>query len=240
MDRRLLRVVANLGLNVAVLGTLRESGGHPRLPGGRAQVLDAVGVLEHGLRLLERLAGRLGEDEEDVEEGDGVEDGKDEVRLPLDVGKGHRGEETQRRVEGPVARRRHSHALASETEREQLRRVGPRDGTPGGSERGHKQVRAGNETLGGGARDTHRLGGNVVDAAGDDFTVGGEDTGVGVHPESHEDGADEQRGTATPSVDPEQRRDGHEHVDDVLDRRGEQVGVAAVASHGEDVGNVVH
>lgn len=232
--------MGNLGLEVALLGTDGEAGGDLGLPSGRAQVLDAVGILKHGLGLFQGLASRLGEEEEDVEEGNGVEDGKDEVRLPLDVGKGHGREETQGGVEGPVSRGGHGDTLASETEREQLRGVGPGDGTPGGRKRGHEEIRAGDEALGGSTRHTHGLGGNVVDTAGNDLTIGGENTGVGVHPEGHEDGTNKERRTATPSVDPEQGRDGHEDVDDVLDGRGEQVGIATVAGHGEDVGNVVH
>lgn len=203
VDRRLLGVVGNLGLEVALFGTDSEAGCDLGLPGGSPHVGNAVGVLKHGLGLFQGLSGSLGEDEEDVEEGNGVEDGEDEVRLPLDVGKGHGGKETQSGVEGPVSRGGHSDTLASETEREQLRGVGPGDGTPGGRKRGHKQICAGDETLGRGTGDTHRLGSNVVDTAGNDFTVGGENTCVGVHPQGHEDGTDKKRGTATPFVDPE-------------------------------------
>lgn len=240
VDRRLFGVVGNLGLDIAPLGTDSEAGRDLGLPGGSSHVGNAVGVFKHGLGLFQGLSGSLGEDEQDVEESNGVEDGEDEVRLPLDVGKGHRGKETQSGVEGPVSRGGHGDTLASETEREQLRGVGPGDGTPGGRKGSHKEIGAGDETLGRGTGDTHRLGSNVVDTAGNDFTVGGENTGVGVHPQSHKHGTNEKRGTATPFVDPEQGRNGHEDVDDVLDGRGEQVGVAAVTSHGEDVGNVVH
>lgn len=57
----------------------------------------------------------------------------------------------------------------------------------------------------------------MVNTTRDDYTVSGENTGVGEHPEGHEDGTDEQRRTTTPSVDPEQSRNGHEDIDNVLD-----------------------
>lgn len=126
-----------LGLNITNVASFEAGGAaarDPGLPGRSPDVFDALGVLEDGLGLLEGLARRLGEQEEDVDEHGDEEDGEDEVRLPLDVGKGLGDEEAQRRVEGPVTRRGQRDALASESQGEQLRRVGPGDWTPGGSE----------------------------------------------------------------------------------------------------------
>lgn len=86
--------MTKLGFKITVLGTGNLAGGDLGLPGRSSQVLDAIGILKHGLGLFQRLSSSLREEEEDVEEGDGVEDTKDEVGLPLDVGKSHRGEET--------------------------------------------------------------------------------------------------------------------------------------------------
>lgn len=212
--------MTKLGLQIAVLGTDNLAGGNLGLPGRGSQVLDAIGILKHGLGLFQGLSSSLGEEEEDVEEGDGVEDTEDEVGLPLDVGKSHWGEETQSGVESPVSRGGKGDTLSSETEREQLRGVGPGDGTPGRSKGSHKKICAGNETLCGGTSHPHGLGGNVVNATGNDYTVSGENTGVGEHPKGHENGTDEQRWAATPFVNPEQSWHGHEDVDDVLNRGG--------------------
>lgn len=68
----------------------------------------------------------------------------------------------------------------------------------------------------------------------------GEEAGVHKHPRAHEGRTDEHRLSATPSISPEQSGDGHEDIDDVLNGGSKQVGVASVAGHGKDVGNVVH
>lgn len=136
---RLLNL-GNLGrsLEVAVLGSDHEARDGVRLPGRSANVLDALGVLKHGLGLLQRLAGRLGEAKEDVDESGDVEHGKDDVGPPLNVGKGRRGKETEGRVERPVGRGRERDTLAAKAEREKLGRVRPRGGTPGWGKRGDK------------------------------------------------------------------------------------------------------
>lgn len=208
--------MTKLSFKITVLGTDNLAGGDLGFPGRSSQVLDAIGILKHGLGLFQRLSSSLGEEEEDVEEGGGVENAEDEVAPPLDVGKSHWGEETQSGVESPVSRGGKGDTLASETEREQLWGVGPGDGTPGRSKGSHEEIRAGDETLCGGSGYPHGLGGDVVNTTWNDYSVGGEDTSVGEHPEGHEDGTDEQRRTATPFVDPEQSWHGHEDVDDVL------------------------
>ena len=73
-----------------------------RLPGRCAHVLQTQGIREHGLDVLERLAGGFGEEEEDVQEHGDAEDAEDDVDLPLDVDKSGGHEVTEGEVEGPV------------------------------------------------------------------------------------------------------------------------------------------
>ena len=47
-------------------------------------------------------------------------------------------------------------------------------------------------------------------------------------------------GYLPPSIEPDQRRNGHENVDDVLDRRSEEVCRASIARHAKHIGDVVH
>lgn len=73
------------------------------LPSRRAEVLDTIGILEHGLGLFKGLSSRLGEEEEDVDECCDVEHAEDDVGLPLDVREGRGHEHAEDCVEGPVA-----------------------------------------------------------------------------------------------------------------------------------------
>lgn len=173
-----------------------------RLPSRCTKVLEAVRVLKHLLDLLQRLAGRLGEQQEDMDEHGRVEDGKHDVRAPLDVGKRLGHEQPQRRVERPVERGAQRDALAAQLEREELGRVDPGGRPHGDGEGGDEEVGAGDEAAGGGARDAHGLGGDAVDAALDDLAVLGEDAGVGGHPGAHEEDADEEGRAAAPAVHP--------------------------------------
>ena len=75
----------------------------------------------------------LRETEEDMNSHGGAENSEEDVRLPLDVFKGRRHEVREREVEDPVAGRSDGDSLATETQREQLWRVNPADGTPGWS-----------------------------------------------------------------------------------------------------------
>lgn len=72
------------------------------LPRSRANVRQTVGVFEHLRNVFERLASRLREQEDNVDEHAQVEDAEDDVDLVANVGKrwGHEGAE--RSVEGPV------------------------------------------------------------------------------------------------------------------------------------------
>lgn len=60
----------------------------------------------------------------------------------------------------------------------------------------------------------------------------------GEQPGHHEEGADEQRGTAAEAVEVEDCGEGHGDVDDVLDGSGEEFVSDARAAHDED--DVVH
>jgi len=108
---------SELGLEISLLSAVDHGGIDAGLPRRGSQVFDAIGVLEHGLGLLEGLARGLGEHEEDVDEHGEVEDAEDDIRLPADVGEGHGGEEAEGRVKGPVARSCQGDSLAPETQR---------------------------------------------------------------------------------------------------------------------------
>jgi hypothetical protein len=173
-----------------------------RLPSRRTKILKAIRILKHLLHLLQRLTRRLGEQQEDVDEHGRVEDGKHDVRAPLDVGKRLGHEQPQRRVEGPVERGAQRDALAAQLEREELGRVDPGGRAHGDGEGGDEEVGAGDEAAGGRARDAHGLGGDAVDAALDDLAMLGEDAGVGGHPGAHEEDTDEEGRATAPAVHP--------------------------------------
>jgi len=61
------------------------------------------------------------------------------------------------------------------------------------------------------------------------------DARIGVHPRSHEQGAGDEWAPSSPAVDVDERKDGHEDVDDVLYGGGYEVGVAGETGHAEDV-----
>ena len=124
---------------------------------------------------------------------------------------------------------------------EELRRVDPRDRTPGWRVRSDEEVGAGDDGLGSGTADLDTGLFNAVHTAWAGIgAVSGQNAGVGEKPDGHEGRTGEESGAATDAVDPDQSRDGHDHVDDVLNGRGDKQGVAAQTGHGEDVGDVVH
>lgn len=175
-----------------------------------------------------------------MDESGNVEDTEDDVGLPGDVLESDGDKQTESGVEGPVGRGGERSTLAAKAEREQLRRVSPRDGTPGRRKRGDEEVGDGDKSLGGSARDEHRLGQVSTDTVGLGNTVDSKKTGSSEHPQCHEHGSNEKSRAATPLVHPDKSRNGHEDVDDVGNGGGEEVGLAGVASHGEDGGDVVH
>ena len=238
--RLLIVVMSNLSLDITMLSTVNQLGNDTGLPGRSTEVRNTVGILEHGLNLLEGLTSGLREQEENVDESTGIEDTEEQVGLPLDIGESNGGEHAESSVESPVSGGRKSHTLTTEAEREQLWGISPGNGTPGRSERGDEEICAGNESLGGSASDLHGLSGNMVDTAGNNFTLGSKNTRVGKHPDGHKKGADHECRTTTPAINEEKSRDSHEHIDDVLNRGGEESSVSSVTGHLENVGNVVH
>ena len=233
--RRLLLV------HLATLQPDRLARHDARLPRQGANVPGPRRVRKHVLDLLERLARRLREREEDVHQHGQVEDAEDDVRLPLDVDESGRDEVAEGEVEGPVRRRGERDGLAAHAQRVQFGRVDPGDGAPGRGVRGDEEVGAGDDGFGGGARDGPGGFGHVADALGAGVVaVGLEQAAVGEHPRHHAQGAEQQGRPAAPAVDEEEGRDGEGHVDDVLDAGGDEEVVAGEAGHGEDVGDVVH
>ena len=210
--------------------------GVPGLPGGSTDILDSVRVGEHALDLLEGLTCSLREHEEHVETHGGTEDTEDEVSLPLDVFErgGHKVAEGE--VEEPVGRSAERDSLSADTEREEFWGVDPGDRTPGDGEGGDEEVRAGDDDLAGGTFDEPGLGGDTLETSlGSGVTLASKYSGVDVEPGHHEEGTDEESWAAAPAVDPEKGGDGHHHVDDVLDGRGDQQQVTRQIGHGEDV-----
>lgn len=61
----------------------------------------------------------------------------------------------------------------------------------------------------------------VHSALGCCVAVGCHESGVGEHPDCHEDGADDEHGAATPAIHVNESGDGHDNVDDVLDGGGD-------------------
>ncbi len=106
----------------------------PSLPGGGADALDATWIQKDGLDLLERLVGRLGEQEEDVDEHGHQKDAEEDIHFPGDVDEGGRDEVGESEVHRPVGRGGQGDRLAADAEGIDLRRVDPRDGAPGGGE----------------------------------------------------------------------------------------------------------
>lgn len=235
IDQRLLS-----SLDITSLQSKRSLGMLSGLPGRGTNVRNAIGIGEDVVDFLERFTGSLREEEEGVDKHGSAEDTEDDVRLPADIGKSHGGEQTQSSVEGPVTRRGQRHSLTTHTQRVQLRRVHPRHRTPGDGVRGDEEVSRRNETLGRGTTQTHRHLRSAADTSWDDYTVRCHDTCVRIHPDHHERRTNQERRPTAPAVHPDQGWDGHEHVDDILNRRRNQVRVTAVAGHFEHVGNIVH
>lgn len=86
-------LVAPLLRDILVILHARDLAGEVLgLPGRGADVPDTVGVLEHLVDLLQRLAGRFGEHEKNVDGHGGAEDAEDDVGLPSDAHEGGRDE----------------------------------------------------------------------------------------------------------------------------------------------------
>lgn len=209
----------SLGLNVNLAalhgpGTIGLDAGLPRRG---SQILDAVGVLEHLLRLFKRLPGGFREHEEDMDECNCVEDGEDDVRLPTNVRERRGSEQTQSHVESPVSGRGESHALPTQTKRIQLWRIDPAGRAYRRGEGGDEEICASDQTLGRGAGQTHGRLGNAIDTPGDYDSMACHDAGIGVHEDHHEEETDQERGSTAIPVDEQQGGDGHDDVDDILD-----------------------
>ena len=211
------------------------------LPSGRSEISDAPrgGVIEDLLDLLKKLLGGLGEQEEHVPEHAEAEDGEDNVHLPFDVLKPWWHEVRKGEVEDPVGRGAKRDGLSTNAERVEFWWIDPRDWAPGWCVRGNEEVGACNDSRGWVTGDGHRLSCVVELARGRRHGVVSEERSIDDEPSHHQEGTDKQGRTTTPSVDPEKSWNGHNHVNDELDGRGQQ-DVAAEAGHGEDVGDVVH
>ena len=162
----MLKVRHLLRVHVSLLQLNRLPRNNVRLPRQGPDELRSQRVRKHVLDLLQRLARRLREGEEDVDGHGEAEDTEDEVRLPLDIFKGGRDEVAQGEVEGPVGRGGERDGLAAHAERVEFGRIDPGDGTPGGGVRGDEEVGAGDDGFGRGAANGPGGFGGVVHAVG--------------------------------------------------------------------------
>jgi hypothetical protein len=194
---------------------------------------------KHALHILQCLASGLWEQEPDVDRHCSVEDAEDDVDFPLDVDESGGYKVGEGEVEDPICGCGERDCLAADTEREEFGRVDPRDRAPGGGVGRDEEVGAGDDGAPGGAADLPGFFRDATNATGwGCLAVAGHEACVGVHPDGHEGGADEERPASTPSVDEDEGKDGHEDVDDVLDGGGDEVGGAGQTCHAEDVGDV--
>lgn len=178
-----------------------------RLPCGHTGLEDLV-------HLLERLAGSLGERQEDVDGHGHREAAKNDVALPLNVVESGRDKVAESKVERPVTGGGDRVALASQSVTEEFGNVDPRDRAPCGCKRGDEQVGAGNDGFGSGTLDFPSD--DRVVRVGIVVTVACHETGDRKEPNGHKGRTDQESGATAPSVDIEERRHGHEDVDDVL------------------------
>lgn len=207
-----------LGINLA---GLEQSGVVEllvRLPRGGTNVLGSKWVGEHLLDLLEGLARGLGEGEEHVQEHDGVEDTEDDVDLPLDVDERGWDEVAEGEVEDPVRGGGERDGLAADAKREELGWVDPADGTPCWRVTGYEKIGTCDDGFGWWTRE--RPGGfrNVADAIGAGVrAVGRHQASVRKHESHHAKSAQEQCWPTSPAINEEQRGNGENDIDDVLD-----------------------
>lgn len=213
----------------------------PGLPGRLADVLDGTGasVVKHVRHFLEGLVGSLGEEEVHMPEHGKTENGEYEVRLPGNTGECGGNEVGEGEVESPVTAGGQGNSLATDSQRVQLWGVGPRDRPPGGSIRRDEQVRRSNDSLGGAPGNRHgfSVGRELARSGGP--RVDSEHTSVDRHPQTHKCSTDQQGGTTTPAVQPDQGGDSHEDINNVVNTRRQKITVTEV-SHFEDIANVVH
>ena len=69
-----------------------------------------------------------------------AESSEDGIGFPGNVGKSRRNKVGKGKVESPVGGSAEGNGLSTETERVQLRGIGPRNGTPGGREGGDEEI----------------------------------------------------------------------------------------------------
>ena len=111
-----------------------------------------------------------------------------------------------------------------------------KDGLHRRCERSHKKVRAGNDGFRRCARDLPAFLRNTIETSRRcRFSIGGQNTSVGIHPDHHKRATDQQWLTSSPSIDPDQCRHSHENIDDILNRGGVQADVPRQTCHGEHV-----
>jgi hypothetical protein len=226
-------------INIPPLNILHPPGSLLRLPSRRTNIPQPIRIVKDQLHLLQRLARRLRKHKSNMQQHRQIKNPKDDIHLPPNRRKSLRHKRAERAVESPIRRSRQRHCFTPNSQRIDLRRVHPGHGAPGDGVAGDEQVGARDEGFGGRPSDSHGLLGHVVEAAGDDFAGAAHDACVGEHEGHHEEGAEHQGPAAAPFVHPDEGGDRHDYVYYVLDRGGEEVGVAGVAGHSEDVGDLL-
>ena len=122
-------------------------------PWHRTDILRPARISKHILDLLERLARRLGERNQDVQEHGDVEDAEEDVGVPLDVDESGGHEVAEGEIKSPVRRGGQGDGFAAHAERVEFGRVDPAYGTPGWGVGGDEEVGAGDDGFGWGAGD---------------------------------------------------------------------------------------
>ena len=223
-------------LHPDVLNVLFKLGGRKRasLPGRNVRV-------EELIHLLESTTLGLWEHQEDVDGHANTEGSKDEVGAVLDILKSWGNSVGQDEVESPVGSSGERDGLGTDTKRVNLSRVGPRNGSPRDGEGADEEVRASNDSLGSSVVVSDGPGGGGIAVRGIRRSIATHQTTNEEEPKSHEDGSNQENRAATPTIDEQDSRDGHDNVEDVLDGGSLQVGVLACDTGTlEDEDDVVH
>ncbi len=157
-----------------------------------------------------------------MDESGTVEGGKDHVHLPIDAPQQRRDGEGEGAVPGPVGRGGEGDGLGADLGREDLGRVGPGGGAPGDGEGADEEVGHGYDGLGH-ARvpdECPRDGAQAGVAVG--AAVGAFEPADDEEERHHPEGAEEEGRPTAPAVEVEDRGQGECHVEDVLDRGGQE------------------
>lgn len=160
-----------------------------------------------------------------MDESGAVEGRKDHVHLPVDAPQQRRDGEREGAVPRPVGRGREGDGLGADLRREDFRRIRPRGGAPGDGEGADEEVGASDDGFGDGRVPDERPGDGAEAGVAVRGSVGAFERADDEEEAHHAEGAEEEGRPTTPAVEEEDGGEGQGHVEDVLDRGGQE-GVA--------------